>query len=612
MWSFNVLLFAASLLTPPLFAQQPSLKERFRKLDTNGDGRLTFEESGQARWFRGADRRGNGDGFVTLDEVGGKPAVEVRTLIPKLGEDLRAWLTKLDADQSRTITRDELDDPREIRGADRNADGEVSYREANRFFEDMQATLAARANPDIYFPWRKTEGQKPLRTAESGDPLLDLTFTRSLRNGEKDAHGNLLTGTEVMHLETHRGMLVATLSGWNHDKKRLPWPGASIAVKKATDAEWEREHNFGEQTGRAGSLASIAFTTDATGATLDEPVSVLLAGVGGRGDAGVITVWAREDESGTWTKTIAGRHDGPGSPEVRVLSSHVDTVTGIHHVFAAASNGMLFRGAYDSEAPGRIRWDVDQPEIAGRERRLMAMAELDGSFYLTVDLEPTEPENGGLFRRIDGPEPKWQRVSGWSWSTPNPDTPRPWFGLRGLTNVHGVLLGAREQPGTMDRIEPKAEGEKVIVDYDVRSGLLDTWPFPPESGGAMCIIAYNDMVPARHPTTNESIALIPLGTRHPEGGRMYRGNTNEVGASAWYLVRYGEGDYGIGQISDPAHPIPNQSSGGLRATRTIRPSPFPEEQGRVWYFGGFDAFGGPSHLHTGWVYRGELPAGKVD
>jgi hypothetical protein len=51
-------------------------------------------------------------------------------------------------------------------------------------------------------------------------------------------------------------------------------------------------------------------------------------------------------------------------------------------------------------------------------------------------------------------------------------------------------------------------------------------------------------------------------------------------------------------VFDPDHPLPNRASGGLRATRTIRPSPFPEEKGRVWYFAGFDAFGGPSHLNT--------------
>jgi hypothetical protein len=82
---------------------------------------------------------------------------------------------------------------------------------------------------------------------------------------------------------------------------------------------------------------------------------------------------------------------------------------------------------------------------------------------------------------------------------------------------------------------------------------------------------------------------------------------NELGASAWYLVRYGPAEYGLGRVFDPAHPIPNRESGGLRATRTIRPSPFPEEAGRVWYFAGFDAFGGPSHLNTAWIYRGELP-----
>jgi hypothetical protein len=79
----------------------------------------------------------------------------------------------------------------------------------------------------------ENRGQKPLRTAESGNPLLNLCFSRSLPNGQRDANGNLLTGTEVMHLETHRGMLFATLSGWNHDTKKAPWPGASIAVKKS-------------------------------------------------------------------------------------------------------------------------------------------------------------------------------------------------------------------------------------------------------------------------------------------------------------------------------------------------------------------------------------------
>ena len=118
----------------------------------------------------------------------------------------------------------------------------------------------------------------------------------------------------------------------------------------------------------------------------------------------------------------------------------------------------------------------------------------------------------------------------------------------------------------------------------------------------MALIAYNDMLPVTHPVTGGLVHLIPLGTRHPKGGRFR--DPNELGASAWYLVRYGEGDYGLGRVFDPSRPIPNRRSGGLRATRTIRASPFPEEAGRAWYFAGFDAFGGPSHLNTAWIYRG--------
>jgi hypothetical protein len=43
------------------------MTERFKQLDTNGDGRLVGEELAQARWLARLDR--NGDGAVTLDEV---------------------------------------------------------------------------------------------------------------------------------------------------------------------------------------------------------------------------------------------------------------------------------------------------------------------------------------------------------------------------------------------------------------------------------------------------------------------------------------------------------------------------------------------------------------
>ena len=43
----------------------------------------------------------------------------------------------------------------------------------------------------------------------------------------------------------------------------------------------------------------------------------------------------------------------------------------------------------------------------------------------------------------------------------------------------------------------------------------------------MALIAYNDMLPVRHPETDETVHLISLGTRHAKGGAMR--NPNELG-----------------------------------------------------------------------------------
>ena len=54
----------------------------------------------------------------------------------------------------------------------------------------------------------------------------------------------------------------------------------------------------------------------------------------------------------------------------------------------------------------------------------------------------------------------------------------------------------------------------------------------------------------------------------------------------------------MAEITDPRQPQ-------LVSTRIIAVSPFPQDQGRVLYFAGYDCNGVPSH-NTGWIYRGEL------
>ena len=68
-----------------------------------------------------------------------------------------------------------------------------------------------------------------------------------------------------------------------------------------------------------------------------------------------------------------------------------------------------------------------------------------------------------------------------------------------------------------------------------------------------------------------------------------------------YCIRHTKGadiSYEVAEITNPREPQ-------LVATRTIVVSPFPEDQGRVLYFAGYDCHGVPSH-NTGWIYRGAL------
>jgi hypothetical protein len=99
------------------------------------------------------------------------------------------------------------------------------------------------------------------------------------------------------------------------------------------------------------------------------------------------------------------------------------------------------------------------------------------------------------------------------------------------------------------------------------------------------------------------VNLIGVGVGYPAPD-----NTPERN-SASYLIRHRDATCEWGGVFDPAVPLPNPTAGGLRATRAVRISPFPEDGGRVLFFSGFDAASqtGPVWHNTAWIYRAELP-----
>ncbi len=522
----------------PARAPVETLAERFKQFDKNGDGKITPEESGNARWFDTLDR--NHDGAVTLEET--KAAAAIGAAKAKRG----------------------------------GASGGIS--------DELKNILAYR---------KDSPGPVPLSDSKA---FTDLRFTRDWIPGTQDRNGKLMTGTECNYIVAHGGRLYAAVSMWNHDKVNAPNPGPGVLVKLSAASPWEVDIHFPPPSVRVAVLASLTLATDAQGAKLAKPVALLMAGGSVFESRDEVAVFIRDDETGKWVKSLlsAGKRE-PG--EVRMLKVHRDRVTGVDRVIVAVTNGNVYSGVFDASAPGRIRWSPE-PELAGRKGRIMSIGSANGDAYLAVDITPDQPKNGGIFRRVDGPQPRWEWLGEWGHRRDS----RGVAWIRGLTAIPDpehpgkeLLLCSREVDAVIEVINPQRNHERR-GEFDMRKhfgGLVAAQ----EGQLFTTLFAYNEMTPAVHPDTGERVLLIA-------GGVMPGLKGNDARAKgAWYLVRHTDSRYGTGQIFDPA--VVPHATGGLRSARTVCVSPFPEERGRVLYFGGFDAAQGP-HRDTAWIYKGTL------
>jgi hypothetical protein len=323
-------------------------------------------------------------------------------------------------------------------------------------------------------------------------------------------------------------------------------------------------------------------------------------------------VWIRNDTTGTWPPTYPAAPSRGGNT-TRTIVDHVDTVTGIHHVFVGfggASNRFV-RGGYNATT-GLIDWEIDAPELTGSERMLSA-GECNGVLYACIGSNGTEGDNvGGIFWRQDGSPPQWHFVCEWPTNSANPD-------IRGFTAVphpkgfdYDVALVTLESYGKVYCIDPiggdPRNGHIVTEELNIQTFLGDDW-YGGASIGFPTLSAYNDMPELIHPGTKQPVNLIGVAVKHPDSYGTEKGN------SSYYLIRHRDATYEWGRVFDPAEPLPNNDADehGLRATRASRLSPFPEDCGRVIFFSGFDAAAqiDNTYHNTSWIYRGELPGGRI-
>ena len=407
-----------------------------------------------------------------------------------------------------------------------------------------------------------------------------VTFEASYLAGQYDANGEWMGGTELMRLVAHEDALYAGLSYWTDQPGDDPRSGAQILVKRGPNIEWEVDRSFPGVL-RISALEPITFATDSRGEPLHEPVTLLLADAAPTTvrNGGPLAAWVRDDAMGEWVETQIA----PDAPRafIRAFGIHHDAVNGVDLVFAGTGAGEVYSGAYDPDAPGRIRWSPE-PEYAnpdfdgGAFKRCQGFCVANERAYASV-----APR---LLERQDGPKPVWREV--WRWYPEE----RAGAGLRGITAIpvpdghHEVILGSREQEGRILRIDP-LDDYAVELELESHMFLEEQW----RRRRAGKLVAYNRFVPGEHPRTGEPIHWVSMAAIRP-GDRH----------AAWLMIRHLDGTYETVRVFDPDLQDPPM----LISTRTVEYAPWDD---REIYTGGYDgAANNRANHNTAWIYRGTL------
>lgn len=431
-----------------------------------------------------------------------------------------------------------------------------------------------------------------------------LAFSSSWSPGSRDTNGILMGGTEVMHLVPHAGRLfagVGAVGDFPYPSNSIPptWTGAQVLVKDAPGAGWRADAVYGDHV-RVDALAEVTFTTTGTGVAIDPPLNVLLMGLLDIGSVGsrLASVRARDDRTGEWLHSEVTTASTAAS--TLCFGSHVDRVTGIHHVFAGLSDGEIFRGSFNSRSAGYLDWA--KPSELSDVGPVTGFVEANGFLYAACSLtQPTagSPVAGGIYVRRDN-GPNWRLVYRWPTSTPVPlagEDQRRFAGLSVVPEPHGadrwVLIGARANPGLIERIDP-GEGHAVTVELDVHEFLARTWGNEAVRRSSVAI-AYTGFMPAQHPVTREAVHLIGLWVEDPATPPSQHSGSH-------FLIRHFDATYELAEIPYLGPSTPPER--GLRATRCIAASPFVEDGGRSLYFGGYDVVQDVAH-DTAWILRGD-------
>lgn len=418
-------------------------------------------------------------------------------------------------------------------------------------------------------------------------------------------------GTEVNYIVAYDDALFATVSVWNAKEMRTP---VTVLRKDAPEAPWVVDFALpqtpAQYHGRSEHMSQLRFTMDYTGAALTSPASLLVLGAGQQtaptsGQPWANTLWTRTGP-GEWKRTLVSNDvvrpcDDDDKPSVRSMAVHYDAVARREYLFVGTGNGQIYRAGYDPAAPGRLRLD-SRPLFQG-SGRVISLRSTPFGLFASVSQKDLGGECSakrglpeGLFRYVEGSSPvdiATQPLGAFvlvdQWESAGRDAEDS---CRGLTLIEHpriageyALFGGLEDPGHLVYWDALDTTPTRHLEFDILQGMagLGEGVYP-----GVRIGPYNEFTEARDPREGSKVHLV---------GLFFRTKPDDVDSHV--LIRQLDGSYGHLRVPSP-------DGRPLRGTRTIVPSPWAEEAGKVFYLGGFDA-AGAKWEDSAWILKGRIP-----
>jgi hypothetical protein len=480
------------------------------------------------------------------------------------------------------------------------ADGDVSFRMTH-------------TNPGQSQDFRSREfGVTPpelVITFATAPPVqnTNFIFTRDYTPGTLDASGQLRSGIELMRLTAFEGRLFAATSMFGDTYAIAPYPeytGCQVLRKDSSSADWQVDVSFGARYLRTDSLEVVQFTHDEFGAPITVP-PMLVAGIwdlgnlpGGTGRFVSVAIREGSGTNASWyiSNVVPVPDDEVGFASVRAMAVHRDSFTGAQYLFVGGAYGGVFKGVYDAAVPGHIRW-VGPNEVTATYGRPQSMAVVNGRLYASFDYGGysfDQGQTGGVYRRVDGPSPVWERV----YSNFDASQPHQNQTFRGLTAVPGIsgpgeaVLGGIEYiPAPLiTRIEPGA-GDASVTELNYWNYFTEVFGSTPVIDNNVGAAALNKCELLLDPQSGATQHFITTNLRHP--------NDPQAGFNgAYFLLRRSPTHYEWCEVPPLGLPAGQQ----LRGIRTVEKSPFADEP-RTYYFGGYSS-GLAKVSNTAWIFKG--------